>query len=134
MYVCGVYVVCVCVGGAVCCVRCCVCVCGLLLEGCLICVVPRCTRSGAGVSVYVTDLVTPGRLGKMRLRERVTAGGEADELRSIEDGLLLWGFDDKLLSKLPSFCAVYFWLLLHFNYIVCKARGRWLSLSRCMRW
>ena len=54
------------------------CVCGLLLDDYLICAVPRCTRSGAGVSVYVTDLVTPGRLGKMRLEERFAAGGRVD--------------------------------------------------------
>lgn len=42
----------------------------LLVDGCLICAVPRCTRTGAGVSANATDLVTPGGLGKMRREQR----------------------------------------------------------------
>lgn len=94
--------------------------CGLLLNGCLICAVPRCTRSGAGVSIHVTDLVTPGRLGKMRLEERVAARRRVDALknpRTVSCGDLI----NFLQNFRPFVCC--FWVLRHFNYIVCKARG-----------
>lgn len=86
------------------CLRCYVGVCGVLEDACFICAVPRCTRSGAGVSANVTDLVTPGGLGEMRLELQGSLyrwrRGRNEASVAASSG------NDKVAAVLPSYCAV----------------------------